>query len=267
MTVRRLAACLLGLALLAGLPGAATGQHARGSKARAAYALAAPKPGTVDVYILSLGLWGEQRVFEREAKGAAQILESRFGETRHAIVLFNTRTRMNVTDASARAAASAVGRALDPGEDVAVLFLTSHGTPDGLAVTTRGRSVQLMPPAYVRGLLDEMRARLRVLIVSACYSGVFAKALADDDTLVITAAAADKPSFGCEDRATWTYFGDAFFNQALRREASLDAAFARARDLVTRRERREGFDPSDPQIAGGANVLKALAGRMSAAEP
>jgi len=40
--------------------------------------------------------------------------------------------------------------------------------------------------------------------------------LANPDTLVITAADADHPSFGCRDKAKWTYFGNAFFNIALR---------------------------------------------------
>jgi hypothetical protein len=75
---------------------------------------------------------------------------------------------------------------------------------------------------------------------------------------VITAAAPDRPSFGCRDGATWTYFGDAFFNRALRGEGQLDRAFETARDLVTARERRERFDPSNPQIAGGAEVLAKL---------
>ena len=63
---------------------------------------------------------------------------------------------------------------------------------------------------------------------------------------MITAAAADRPSFGCEDGATWTYFGDAFYNQALRSRPRLDAAFAEAKRLVTKRERREGYEPSEP---------------------
>jgi hypothetical protein len=96
------------------------------------------------------------------------------------------------------------------------------------------------------------------VIVSACYSGIFARELADERTLVITAAAADKPSFGCRDGAAWTYFGDAFFNKSLRGEARLDAAFEKARGLVTQREEREGFDPSNPQIAGGGAVLERL---------
>jgi hypothetical protein len=124
-----------------------------------------------------------------------------------------------------------------------------------------GRDQRLVTPEDVRGLMAASGAKHRVLIVSACYSGVFAKALADERTLVITAAAPDKPSFGCQDGAIWTYFGNAFFNQALRDERALDAAFAKARDLVTAREKREGFDPSNPQIAGGAAVLAKLKGR------
>ena len=45
------------------------------------------------------------------------------------------------------------------------------------------------------------------------------------------------------------------------RNVRLDAAFAKARALVTQREKREGFEPSNPQIAGGALVLEQLAKR------
>jgi hypothetical protein len=110
-------------------------------------------------------------------------------------------------------------------------------------------------------MLDASGAKYRIVIISACYSGVFVPALADPLTLVITAAAADRPSFGCEDGATWTYFGDAFFNRALRTAPDLRSAFSAARALVTAREKREGFGRSNPQIAGGSEVLALLARR------
>jgi hypothetical protein len=108
-------------------------------------------------------------------------------------------------------------------------------------------------------MLEASGARYRIVIISACYSGIFAPVLANPSSLVITAAAADRPSFGCEDGATWTYFGDAFYNQALRRHSRLDAAFAEAKRLVTERERRGGYEPSNPQIVGGALVLRRIA--------
>jgi len=110
-------------------------------------------------------------------------------------------------------------------------------------------------------MLARTGVRHKVAVVSACYSGVFIPRLANPDTLVITAADADRPSFGCRDKAKWTYFGDAFFNVALRQAKSLKDAFVAARALVQKRELREHFDPSNPRMAGGANVQPLLIAR------
>jgi hypothetical protein len=249
--------CLIGLSLVLGPSQNAFAQPARRAEP---VGLAPQRPGQTDVYILSFGLWGPQSVFESEAKGAARILEAQFGAKGRSIVRFNTKRRAGATPQSLLAAATAAGQTLDPAEDIVVLVLTSHGAPEGLGLVA-GRDALLVTPADVRRLLDQTKAQHRVVIISACYSGVFARELADARTLVITAAAADKPSFGCRDGATWTYFGDAFFNRALRGERRLDVAFERARGLVTQRERREGFDPSNPQIAGGSQVLERLGAR------
>ncbi|WP_404286126.1 C13 family peptidase [Microvirga sp. RSM25] len=254
---RLLAFCLIGLFLALGPSHDAFGQTARRAEP---VGLAPQRPGQTDVYILSFGLWGPQSVFESEAKGAARILEAQIGSKGRSIVQFNTKRRAGATPQSLLAAATAAGQALDPAEDIVVLVLTSHGAPEGIGLVA-GRDALLVTPGDVKRLLDQTRAQHRVVIVSACYSGVFARDLADARTLVITAAAADKPSFGCRDGATWTYFGDAFFNKALRGERRLDVAFERARGLVTQRERREGFDPSNPQIAGGTQVLERLSAR------
>ncbi len=254
---RFLALCLIGFALSLGPAPQAIGQTPRGP---GPFRLEPQRPGAVDIYILSFGLWGPQSVFESEAKGAARILETRLGSKGRTIVRFNTKRRSDATPASLLAAARAAGQSLDPAEDLVVLVLTSHGGPEGIGLVA-GRNTSMVTPRDVRTLLEETRAQHRVVIVSACYSGIFARALADERTLVITAAAADKPSFGCRDGATWTYFGDAFFNKALRGEPRLDAAFETARRLVTQRERREGYDPSNPQIAGGARELERLSAR------
>jgi len=254
---RILASCLLGLSLVS-LP--VHGAHGQAARRAEPIRLEPQRPGQTDVYILSFGLWGPQSVFESEARGAARILEKLYGSKGRTIVRFNTKRQAGATPQTLLAAAEAAGRTLDPAEDVVVLVLTSHGAPEGIGLVA-GRDTRLITPADVGRLLDRTGARHRVVIVSACYSGIFARALADERTLVITAAAADKPSFGCRDGATWTYFGDAFFNKALRGEARLDAAFEKARSLVTQRERREGFDPSNPQIAGGSQVLERLGAR------
>lgn len=225
--------------------------------------LAPSQPGT-DVYILSFGLWGPQSVFESEAKGAARVLETSLKTKNRTIIGFNTKRSAGATPQTIMKAVQNVSQVIDP-DDVLVFFLTSHGSPDGAAIVAQGDHT-VITPENVQRLLQESGARYRVVIISACYSGVFARKLADERTLVITAASADKSSFGCRDGATWTYFGDAFFNKAMRGEGRLDVAFQKARALVTQREEREGFDPSNPQIAGGAEVLARLNGRETASE-
>ena len=50
--------------------------------------------------------------------------------------------------------------------------------------------------------------------------------------MVITAAEATKTSFGCTDDADFTYFGRAFFDEALRQEHSLISAFHAAKQTI-----------------------------------
>lgn len=144
--------------------------------------------------------------------------------------------------------------------DILFLILTSHGSRDGLAVTA-GRVMETLQPSNLAEMLERTGIRYKVVIISACYSGVFIPRIADADTLVITAADAQHPSFGCQDKAKWTYFGDAFFNVALRRSNNLKDAFLLARSLVLKRELRQGFEPSHPQMAGGGNVEPLLVAR------
>ena len=208
--------------------------------------------------VVALALWSDGSVFRSEANGAAQVISQRYGHGGRVIVRVNTRKRLAAgPDGMARALAVAE-KGVDPGRDVLFLILTSHGSPDGVA--ERGGGVEgVLPPASLRAALAKSAFRRKVVIISACYAGVFLP-LAAPDTLVITAADADHPSFGCEEGNRWTYFGEAFFNQALRRPGPLEERFAEAQSLIRARESTQGFEPSNPQIAGGSDVLPVLNG-------
>ena len=117
-----------------------------------------------------------------------------------------------------------------------------------------GRHVEILAPVDLADMLNRTGVQHRIVVISACYSGVFLRPLASDDTLVITAADADHSSFGCQDKVKWTYFGDAFFNTALRHAIDLRSAFAAARNLISLREMRYGLVSSNPRIAGGKNI-------------
>ena len=215
--------------------------------------------GTRKTAVVSFGLSGEQDVFRSEATGAASVLANRFGGD-PVIVRFNPRKSSDATIEVLSTTLETAGKRIESSTGVLFLILTSHGSPDGLNVTV-GRKSTTLTPLRLTGMLNRAGVQYKVVIISACYSGVFIPHLATADTLVITAADANHPSFGCEERAKWTYFGDAFFNVALRRSETLRDAFALARSLILRRELRNGFEPSHPQMAGGANVEPLLVPR------
>jgi hypothetical protein len=211
------------------------------------------------VSVVSFGLFGDQGVFRSEATGAAQIVADRFGGG-PVNVQYNSKKGGGATIEALTASLQAAAQGMDAGSDVLFLILTSHGSRAGLEVKA-GRLRQTLTPSRLAGMLARTGVRHKVVVISACYSGIFIPRLASPDVLVITAADANHPSFGCEDKAKWTYFGEAFFNVALRQAKDLKAAFDVARALVLKRERRERFEPSNPQMAGGENVRPRLIAR------
>src|SRR5215203_4046822 len=256
-SLRSFATALISLFVAVGLATSAVSQAETSTASGEVPPFARSRDSVRELYIISFGLFGPESVFASEAEKAAQILRERFQPDAQLLVRFNHKRGGIATSATLAKALGSAGQAMDPAKDILVVFLTSHGSPDGLEVVAGPRSETLSPRSF-RSMLNASGARYRVVIISACYSGVFARALADPRTLVITAAAPDRPSFGCDDAATWTYFGEAFFNQALRGSRTLDAAFCPAREIVTKRERREGFAPSKPQMAGGSQVVPLL---------
>jgi Peptidase C13 family len=204
------------------------------------------------VSVVSFGLFGDQGVFKSEATGAAQVVATRFGNG-PINVQHNSKRGGGATIEALAKSLQAAAKGMAAENDVLFLILTSHGSPAGLAVKAK-RLTQTLTPSNLADMLARTGVRHKVVVISACYSGVFIPRLANPDMLVITAADADHPSFGCRDKAKWTYFGNAFFNVALRQAKSIKAAFVVARGLVQKRELREHFEPSNPQMAGGANV-------------
>jgi len=90
-----------------------------------------------------------------------------------------------------------------------------------------------------------------VIVISACYSGAFIPALADDQTAIFTSSASDRVSFGCSDDRDTTEFGEAFIRDALPRAPSLVAAFDEAKAAIARREQRRLQAESLPQARIG----------------
>ena len=104
-----------------------------------------------------------------------------------------------------------------------------------------------LTPQEVAQTLDKEGIKNRIVIVSACFSGIFVPPLANDNTIVLTAADAAHASFGCAAEREWTYFGDAFFRQSVRPGVDLQRAFDNARTLIYGWEMMDHAPPSNPQ--------------------
>jgi hypothetical protein len=140
---------------------------------------------------------------------------------------------------------------MDVEQDVLFLYLTSHGSKHLFSVRFPELDLADLRDTELRTILDQSGIKWRVIVVSACYSGSFIDALKNEHTLILTAAAANKTSFGCSNENDFTYFGDAYINTALRHTRSFIAAFDQARNIIAAREREEELVPSQPQIYVG----------------
>lgn len=214
------------------------------------------------VHIVSFGLWGDNDLFRREAVAAADAAAAHFGKSGQIIVRANTKSRAAARIPDLRDTLHGLASTMDRQEDILFLFLTSHGAQDGLGVKSFDSDrVFPLSPERLGGMLRVAGIKLRVIVVSACYSGIFSEQIADDDTLVITAADKNHSSFGCSDDnpGNWTYFGEAFFSESLKGGITLDEAFRKAKASVTQRELAEKLEGSNPQMKGGAAVRRQLA--------
>ena len=138
--------------------------------------------------------------------------------------------------------------ALNPAPGQACLvFITSHGA-HGPGVYLAPRTEFLSPEDLDTALRAGCGAAPTVAIVSACYTGGFAgPPVAQPNRIVLTAAAADRPSFGCGAGRELAYYDQCLLG-------SLDSLPRDWRDVigatdrcVTRLEAAEHEPPSNPQ--------------------
>ena len=238
---------------------------------RAGATLSTGVVGKVELFLVEFGGYGAENVFKREVLQVGRIMAARFGTAARTLQLINSYPSVAqhplANGHNLKTALAQIASHMQRDEDVLLLFLTSHGSASGeFAVELGDLGLKPLTPAALRRTLDESGITWRVVVVSACYSGQFLAPLAEPHTLVITAAAADKTSFGCAHARHWTYFGEAYFKDALATTHSFITAFKQAERAIAARERREGKEPSQPQIAIGAKIKDQLARLESSLE-
>jgi hypothetical protein len=225
--------------------------------------LAPQRNGVTDIYVIGVAGWADQDVFIKELDGALAAIATVLPTKDRTLRLVNDRnTVATVPLANLQnfaTAVHAIGGAMNKDEDVLVLVMTSHGDQNGFALQLPGSRTTDLTPQQVASTLASEGIKNRIVIVSACYAGIFLAPLANDNTIVMTAADDKSTSFGCAPERDWTYFGDALFRQSLQPGTDFQHAFDHARILIQGWELMDRLPPSNPQGYFGAALVAKLA--------
>lgn len=136
-----------------------------------------------------------------------------------------------------------------------LIYFTSHGAPDGMVF---GDAPRMTPDVMANLVRGSCGARPTVVIVSACYAGIFVNALQAPNRMVLTAARRDRTSFGCGADERYPWF-DGCILESLPTATDFLALAADTRACVTRKETEAGVEhPSEPQLFVGGEMQMRL---------
>jgi hypothetical protein len=135
--------------------------------------------------------------------------------------------------------------------DACLIHMTSHGSPAGFYL----RNAAPITPQILDRILDaSCGQRPTVVLVSACYSGVFVgPSMQKKNRIILTAARQDRTAFGCSAENEYTYW-DACLIDSLPKAESWKSLYGTIQQCVQRKESQTTFKPSLPQAYFGDQV-------------
>lgn len=227
-------------------------------------ALPAERPGVVDVYFLGFAGSDAQPVFKNEVTLARDLAQERLGVgdrwRLHVVESLRPDDARPSTRAELFRSLDEAARVMNVEEDVLFLWLSSHGrkdhylhvrdgereTDDDLAATELARE------------LDARGFRWRIIVVSACFGGGFIPPLENERTIVLTAANARRPSFGCKPDRELPFFGKAVLAEEWRERPGLLSAFRCGTGHIESWEEAGGHPHSRPTAFVGDEMAARL---------
>jgi hypothetical protein len=134
-----------------------------------------------------------------------------------------------------------------------LVYVTAHGARQQGIFLAASRQ-HLTPAILDRALERGCGQAPTIVLVSGCYSGIFAEApMAKPNRVILTAANADRPSFGCGPGFQYTVY-DRCLLEASRSASDWRALAQSTIACVEQRERRDGFQASYPRYFEGENL-------------
>lgn len=148
---------------------------------------------------------------------------------------------------------AAFGILKDQPQEGCLVFMTSHGIKDqGFYLSLAG----VLPP---RGLADLVNYACgdapTVVLVSACFSGQFiTDEIKGPNRVIMTAARADRTSFGCSTDTEYTYWDGCLLSE-IPNSRTWPELYQRVNQCISTKESAIGVTPSEPQAYFGENTL------------
>jgi hypothetical protein len=227
-------------------------------------ALQDERSGQSDLYFVAFAPNAGDDAFREQAEAAQRMMDARWDTDGRSLVLVNNPqtlvTAPFATVTNLREVLNEIGGAIDPEDDVVMLFLTTTTAANGkLAAQLPPLSLVELGPAGLKQLLEDAGIKWRIIVVSACDSGRFVPVLQDEYTLVITDTSAGGPAFGCGGRTPVSEFADAFFGEGMAKANSFETAFTAAKATMAEREKAAGYKPAAaPQYVMGAEMAEKI---------
>jgi hypothetical protein len=194
-------------------------------------ALADETPGVTDLYFVGFVGDGHDDAYRQDMLAARRAMEERWDMSERSVSLVSSPATLldtpMATVTNLRETLKEVAAAINPDEDVVMLYFTGPAAADG-SLDVAAPPLELLPlsPAVLRNLLDEAGIVWRIVVVSSCHSAAFVDALQSETTLVLVAAG-DDAAGGCAVVNGATRLGGALFGDAMQSD-SLQKTFEAA---------------------------------------
>lgn len=132
-----------------------------------------------------------------------------------------------------------------------LLYFTSHGVPEGMVMGSEG----LISPPDMNTLVGQWCGeRPTVVVVSACFSGVFVPVLAAPNRLVMSAARPDRSSFGCGAGIIYPVFDGCVLDSLTHADDFVHLSSLTRRCVAAEERRQRLWPPSEPLTHLGKDV-------------
>ena len=142
---------------------------------------------------------------------------------------------------------------IQPQHDACLFYVSSHGKQGDGVYMKRVHDGQLTPAQLNTALNWTCGTAPTVVMVSACYSGQFIQPLHADNRIIMTAASAQRPSFGCSEAQEYTFWDGCVIDH-FERSSTWENLYTNVKQCIAQKEQQLGYPASQPQAYFGKNM-------------